>query len=98
MSTERTFTIDSSEVGVVGGRFSSKTPGSAAAKAGRKLFAEDTKKKAIRFTLRETTLGSAKKSYTYIATKEKLDSPRTIERGEVKLTITHVYRIKSCRV
>jgi hypothetical protein len=107
MSDKRNFTIESAEIKLpedYQGRFESRTPGGAALKAARRLFAiaaklrgAAKKKENIRFVLRETTIGSAKKEYNYIAMKRKLDAPVDITRGDVTITVTHEYKVKSCK-
>lgn len=99
MSATRSFTIDASEIGVSGGRYVSASPYQAAAKATRALYKEKkaAKKSSLRFTLRETTRAGEGGLYTYIGSKEKLDEPRIVERGDVKLTISHIYKVKSCK-
>lgn len=99
----RSFTIEKSEIGVVGGRFMGKEPYRVAMKAARSLFADASehhhkKKSGIRFTLRETTEGSAKKQYHYIGSKKSLHKPIVVKRGESEITIRHTYHVKSCSV
>jgi hypothetical protein len=95
----RSFTIDASEVGATGGRFISASPYQAAAKAARGLFKDKkaAKMTAVRFTLRETTRAGDGGLYTYIGLKEKLDEPKIVERGDVKITIEHLYKVKACK-
>lgn len=94
---DRTFTVEKAAVkDGEGGRFTGKIPSQAARKAGRALLKLAPKKKQVRFTLRETTQGSEKKEYTYIATKTKLDEPKVIKRGDVEITVTHEYLVKAC--
>lgn len=95
---ERTFTVEHSDIGVSGGRYTGSSPYSVAAKAARALFKESKSKKTmIRFKLRETTQGSDGKIRSYIGNKVKLPEPKVVVRGDSKVTIEHVYRIKSCR-
>jgi Non-histone chromosomal protein MC1 len=99
MSSERTFTIESSETNVTGGRFSGKSPYVVALKAARKLFRESSSaatKKQIRFQLRETTRGSPHAVYTYIGEKTLLPEPKVVVRGDTEITITHTYNVKAC--
>lgn len=56
------------------GRYISKDPSGAAKKAASQLFRKKSAKK-ITFTIRETTSGSAKKTYDYVAEKELLKKP-----------------------
>lgn len=98
MST-RTFTIESSETNVRGGRYTGKSPYTVALKAARALFRDASvgaNKKQIRFSLRETTRGSTNNTYTYIGEREKLPEEKIIVRGDKQIRITHTYRVKSC--
>lgn len=95
----RYFTIESAEFDLPAnyeGRFQGRSPYTAAAKAARRLFRLAPSKKAIRFVLRETTLGSAKKEFTYIGMKQKLDEPRVIKRSDgTETTINFLYTVKA---
>lgn len=94
---ERSFTVEKTAIkDGEGGRFIGKIPSQAARKAGRSLLKMSPKKKQVRFTLRETTQGSEKKEYTYIATKTKLDKPKVIKRGDIEITVKHEYLVKAC--
>lgn len=105
MSDKRSFTIESAEIKLpkdYNGRFESKTPGGAGVKAARRLFEilnekKKSKKSEIRFVLRETTQGSAKREYHYIAIKRVLDTPLEIARGDRTITITTEYKVKACK-
>jgi len=81
---ERSFTVDSSSIGVTGGRYKSKVPSSAAKKAASKLFAKKNTK-SMEFQIRETTRGSDKQIYAYKAIRETLAKPlvRVIAGKEV---------------
>lgn len=98
--SSRSFTIVTADVALPSkdSRFMAKQPYRAAVKATRALFkATDAKKrKQIRFTITETTRGSSGKSFTYIGTCTKLDTPQVIERGGKTITIEHTYSVKSC--
>lgn len=99
-SSKRFFTVESSDVKLpegYDGRFEAKVPRNAGIKATRQLFRLAPKKKAIRFVLRETTQGSEKKEFHYIGMKNKLDTPRVIERGGKSITITTEYTVKACK-
>lgn len=96
--SNRSFTVtkcnvkcDNSE----GGRYMGKIPSQAARKAGRALL-KSSKKKQLKFTIRETTQGSNQKEFTYTATKVKLDKPQVIVRGDSKITVTHEYLVRAC--
>lgn len=81
---DRSFTVASSSIGSVGGRYKSKNPSAAAKKAATKLFAKKNVAK-IQFSLRESTRGSDKKVYEYTAIRETLTKPlvRTINGVEI---------------
>jgi hypothetical protein len=100
--SERSFTIEKAEVGNPGGRFIGSSPFAVAAKAARSLFNDaktdkEKKKKEIKFTIRETTMGSSGKEYHYIGMKKTYDSPIKVMRGDTEVTIKHVYHVKSCK-
>ena len=96
MSSERTFTVHSSEFGLTGGNYKSSTPRAAATKAARILFKEHKKStKVVKFILRETTRGSAKKEYFYQATLQRFDTPLVIVRNGVSINVTKKITIKS---
>ncbi len=95
---KRNFTIFSSEVKLpkdFEGRYEGSNPWTAAKKAARKIYEKTgTKKKEIRFTLRE--LGTDK-TYKYIGIKQKLDQPVVVKIKGSEITYNHKYHIKSCR-
>lgn len=97
----RSFTIVKSDVDVDGGRYTGKAPYNVAAKVARALFDAIKGKKhqhhEIRFTIRETTDGSAKKEFTYIGMKKRLHKAIVVKRGDVEITIHHKYHVKSCQ-
>jgi hypothetical protein len=90
----RTFTVTNSDIKISGGRYKSENPSDAAKKAASKLFAK-TNAKSIKFELRETTRGSKKNLYHYIATQEKLKNPvtRTIKFNGVEKQIQNLFKI-----
>jgi len=100
--SDRSFTIHKCEVAMPSetSRYISKTPAGAAAKAARRIFAsvKNTKKEQIRFTIRETTQGSAGKMYRYIGLREKFAEPKVINIGGKEVSITHNFKVKSCRL
>ena len=63
-------------------RYEASAPYAAAGKAARRIFQEiekqNIKKRAIKFTIRETTQGSAQKTFTYTATKRELSTPKVV--------------------
>jgi hypothetical protein len=73
----KTYTVESSSVNVTGGRYKSKSPSSAARKAATKLFKKAKGKSVakITFCLRESTSGSDKKEFHYVANRVKLTKP-----------------------
>lgn len=90
MSAKRTFTIQASEIGFVGGVYKSDLPSKASKKAAKRLFqlvsdkdgpyhgkyADITK---VKFILREKTVGSDKKTFFYEAEKKDLATPQVIK-------------------
>lgn len=94
--TERTFTVQASDIGGQGGHYKSSTPRAAAQKAARLLFKESKKSvKTTKFILRETTRGSAKKEFFYEAILEILDEPLVIHRNGVDIKITKKIHVKA---
>lgn len=94
---KRSFTIDHAEVSVKeGGRFISTGPWNAAKKAIKQIYQEGAKKKEIRFTLRETTQGSAGKEYAYIGAKFKLETPKVLRLGSSEITYNYEYEVRRC--
>lgn len=84
---KRTFTIQGSEIGFVGGDYKSDLPSKAAKKAAKRLFQLITKdpkykrygdKKTMVFLLREKTRGSDKKTFSYETSVKDLKSPKFI--------------------
>jgi hypothetical protein len=74
-------------VNETGGRYKSSSPSAAARKAATKLFKKASKgtQSKVTFCLRETTVGSKKKEYHYVATRVKLAKPlvRVINGKEI---------------
>jgi hypothetical protein len=94
---KRFFTIVHSETGKEGGRYGGASPAVAAKHAAKQLFAgTKNAKKQVRFTIRETTRGSEKGEFTYIGTKTALETPKTIMRNNVEITVKHTIAVKSC--
>lgn len=60
-------------------------------------YAKFAKKQKIRLVLRETTQDSAKKSFTYEVTQEKLKEPLVVKRGDVEVKIERKFNIRSCK-
>lgn len=90
-SGKRSFTIEASSTGDVGGRYINNTPSDAAGKAASKIFRNHPTLKSIRVQVRETTQGSDKKLYAYKAKKvmkSKEEQKKTIERGGAKISYT----------
>ena len=69
---ERSFTVEATTVGTVGGRYINKTPREAAKKAARHLF-DETNKQTLRLQLRETTQGSPHRLFAYEAKRVPID-------------------------
>lgn len=97
--SKRSFTIDHAEVPTTdfsNSRFESREPRGAAMKAARRLFDIFPKKKEIKFTIRETTQGSAGRKYTYYGLREKLEKPVVLQLGDREVTYEHKYKVRSC--
>ena len=94
---KRSFTVMSNDHKVKpGGTYLSTAPMNAAKKAARQLFAKSSSRsKKIHFVVRETTRGSAKKTYKYVATKTKLSKPVEVKRGSVTIVLKHTYEVKA---
>ncbi|NBX51952.1 hypothetical protein EBT25_18940 [bacterium] len=97
MPADRTFTVQGSEFGVMGGTYKSSSPMAAAKKASRILFKSKKGAKSVKFILRETTRDSAKKSYFYEAFVHYFDEPKVVSRGGVDIEITKEVKIKTCQ-
>ena len=96
MADSRNFTVVESDINIEGGRYVAKSPIAAAKKAARQLFLKaPASKAAIRFTIRETTIGSGKPHFSYSAHKKRLDEPKTRRINDVEITYTHTYVIKA---
>lgn len=105
MSAKRTFTIQGSDIGYIGGHYKAASPYNAAKKAAKQLFRlmqkehkyskhkNDTK---VKLLLRETTMGSEKKTFYYEGMIVKLATPKVITRNGVDITIEKEIKIKSC--
>lgn len=109
--SKRKFTIQGSDLGYEGGRYTGVLPSLAARKAAKQLFRmiENKKKqpslnkykkyksyKQIKFILREMTQGSDKTTYYYEANIVILDKPIVIVRDGVSITITRSIHVKTC--
>lgn len=94
---ERSFTIESSSVKVDGGSYKSNTPYSAGMKVARRLFRKAPKSKKILLTIRETTRGSAKKTFTYEAFMKKLSKPKVFTRGGKEVKVETEVSIKAVK-
>jgi hypothetical protein len=68
------------------GRFESRAPSSAAAKAGGRRL-KDSKKKEIEVVLQEMSAGSAKKRFAYTVKRVKTDA---VDLGDYKFQYKHV--------
>ena len=103
MPGKRTFTIESSCINVVGGRYKSDTPNGTAKKVASKLFRKASKSqkykamKKMRFCIRETTSGSDKKTYEYTATRVKLAKPVVRVLNGVNIVNKYKITVTSCK-
>ena len=97
----RSFTIESvfkpngSKVNYSGGRFVGARPSDAV----RKMFTKAgsaTTSNALNITLRETTAGSAHKSFKYKVTK--VPEEKTVERNGVEVTFHFTTKVKSMQL
>lgn len=61
-----------------------------------KKYAGFKNRDTIKFIIRETTRGSARDTFYYVATKIKLDTPIVVKRGGVEYTIDQKITIKTC--
>ena len=76
---------------VEGGRFTGKVPSIVAKKVARKLLQNKT---SVKFSIREVTQGSAKKTYEYVGTKKTLNPPKIVKRGDAEFKVTTEYIVK----
>lgn len=95
---DRTFTVETSDVKHEGGRYTSSSPSGAARKAARQLFIGNTARVSIKFMIRETTAGSPKRMFTYVAQREKLAEPKVVRLGTSEIKYTHSYNVKACKM
>lgn len=89
MSAKRSFTIQASEIGFVGGVYRSDLPSKASKKAAKRLFQLVSDKSSpyhkyaniskVKFILREKTIGSDKKTFFYEAEKKDLETPQIVK-------------------
>lgn len=101
MMDKRSFKVSMSSFAVVGGRYISSTPSSAAKKAARVLFrqadSEPTpaggKQMMVSFELRETTRGSKDTVFAYKAVREKRTTPTNFIVNGKPFTIKRSYNI-----
>lgn len=105
MATKRSFTIQGSDIGYIGGHYKAAAPYNAAKKAAKQLFRlmqkdhkfnkykNDTR---VKLLLRETTMGSDKKSFYYEGIMVMLETPKVITRNGVEITIEKEIKVKSC--
>ena len=93
----RSFTIEGSSINFSGSQLVSATPGGAAKKSTTILFnliknepkfARYKSDDKVQFILRETTIGSKKKTYAYDGYKEILDPPLVRKVGNSEWTQT----------
>ena len=84
----------------LGGTYTGSTPKQAAAKAFTQLRKQSNKKGNIKFSIKETTIDSARKIFNYEGERSKLDTPSIVQFGSGKnakeVTYTHkdkIYRV-----
>jgi hypothetical protein len=74
----------------------SHDPGAAAKKAATQLFKKSsTSKSQITFEIRETTQGSAKKTFKYTARRTKLSTPKVVEIMGRPITYNHEISVEA---
>lgn len=101
MLDKRSFKVSMSSFGVVGGRYISSTPSSAAKKAARILFRQSDngppsaggKPMTVTFELRETTRGSKDTVFAYRAVREKRTTPTNFIANGKPFSIKRTYNI-----
>ena len=95
-SNERFYTVVSSSVGNIGGRYASKSgPAAAAKKAATKRFTgASDKTRKMRIVIRQT---KTKKEMVYEATRTKLNKPITRTVAGVKVVKSHKIEIKAVK-
>jgi hypothetical protein len=97
----RTFTIEAiynnkgNKIRFEGGRYTSKTPSGAASKAFSQAYRhlKSKGKMSLKITMRETTQGSAHKSYKYRVSRIPQESEREIN-GEI-IKYSYVTKVRS---
>lgn len=100
MLDKRSFKVSMSSFGIIGGRYISSTPSSAAKKAARILFrqadtttAASAKSPTVEFELRETTRGSKDTVFAYRALRVKRTLPTTFIAKGQSFSINRTYDI-----
>lgn len=94
----RSFKIDAikntsgNKVNFTGGRYISNTPSGAAKKAFSSYNKLKKSVKSLKITMKETTQGSAHKTFNYKVSKIKSDMERELPNGDV---IQYAYEIKT---
>lgn len=94
----RSFKIDAikntsgNKVNFTGGRYISNTPSGAAKKAFSSYNKLKKSVKSLKITMKETTQGSAHKTFNYKVSKIKSDMERELPNGDV---IKYAYEIKT---
>lgn len=93
VSSPRTFVVVSS-TGKEKGRYVSRTPSAAAKKVGgRQLKAKNQKSATVR--VRETTVGSKKKLYTYMVSLVQLPKRKIVMRDGKRITYKYKTVVKA---
>lgn len=101
MLDKRSFKVSMSSFGIIGGRYISSTPSSAAKKAARILFRQADngplpaggKPPTVSFELRETTRGSKDTVFAYRAARVKRTDPTNFEVNGKPFSIKRTYNI-----
>lgn len=108
---KRSFVIAGSDIGFTGGLYKNRTPIAAGRKAGKTLLRMVENKdnnpewhkyhahkdaKSVKFILRESTMGSAKKTYFYEASVVHFKEPKIIERDGKQIAVSKKVIVKTC--
>lgn len=103
----RSFKISGAGIPFTGGRYVGKTFSIASKRAASMLyrkvnndpsFAKYKSKPSIKFILKETTKGSAKKTKAYIVNRVELDKPIVISRNGVEVSYKFKYVVNELKV
>lgn len=93
---QRSFTVEASSLGKVGGRYESKSPSGAAAKAATQIFNDTgTKQKTIKVQLREMTQGSKNHNKLKAYEATRVDDYKTVTINGREITFRKTISLKS---